>query len=247
MAHGPGHLWQGPLCRPLRRAWTSSTTANQGHLEYDFVLAPGGQTDGHRRCASRVRQKLQLDAQGALQILSHGRQLAFEHPVAVSNGAVERRTLVPASLPPWPVRQCTSKLGGTTTAKPLIIDPVLSYLSYLGAAARTSSVTAISAANVSPGQAAALDSAAISMSPARPVSGQFPQKGGLAAPPAKLLGRHCVLGLRQPRWAPRCHVAGVTLRTSAAPSATPPTRFHGRFEWQRPTITWQHELVGLSR
>ncbi|MGA7741511.1 MAG: SBBP repeat-containing protein [Polyangia bacterium] len=155
---------------------------NQGHLEYDFVVAPGA-----RPAAIGVRfegaQKLELDAQGTLQIQSLGRQLAFEHPVAYQmDGA--RRTPVPASyrLAGETVR---FKLGVYDHSKPLIIDPVLSYLSYLGGSGADIVGNGGIGNNVNPGQAAALDSAGNLYVTGSTSSANFPQTGGLAAPPAK--------------------------------------------------------------
>ena len=155
---------------------------NQGHLEYDFVLAPGA-----KPAAIGVRfegaQKLRLDAQGTLKIQSQGRHLAFEHPVAYQmDGA--RRTLVPASyrLAGKTVR---FKLGVYDHSKPLIIDPVLSYLSYLGGSGADIVGNGNIGSNVSPGQAAALDSAGNLYVTGSTSSANFPQTGGLAAPPAK--------------------------------------------------------------
>jgi hypothetical protein len=129
---------------------------NQGHLEYDFVLAPGA-----KPAAIGVRfegaQKLQLDAQGTLQIQSQGRQLAFEHPVAYQMDG-ERRTPVPASYR-LAGKTVHFKLGDYDHSKPLIIDPVLSYLSYLGGSGADIVGNGNIGSNVSPGQAAALDSA----------------------------------------------------------------------------------------
>ena len=155
---------------------------NQGHLEYDFVLAPGA-----KPMAIGVRfegaQKLQLDAQGTLQIQSHGRQLAFEHPAAYQMDG-ERRTLVPASYR-LAGRTVHFKLGVYDHSKPLIIDPVLSYLSYLGGSGADIVGNGGIGNNVNPGQAAALDSAGNLYVTGSTSSANFPQTGGLAAPPAK--------------------------------------------------------------
>ena len=155
---------------------------NQGHLEYDFILAPGANP-----MAIGVRfegaQKLQIDAQGTLRIQSQGRQLAFERPAAYQmDGA--RRTLVAASyrLAGKTVR---FKLGVYDRSKPLIIDPVLSYLSYLGGSGADIVGNGNIGSNVSPGQGAALDSAGNLYVTGSTSSANFPQKGGLAAPPAK--------------------------------------------------------------
>ena len=95
-----------------------------------------------------------------------------------------RRTLVPASyrLAGKTVR---FKLGVYDHSKPLIIDPVLSYLSYLGGSGADIVGNGNIGSNVSPGQAAALDSAGNLYVTGSTSSANFPQKGGLAAPPAK--------------------------------------------------------------
>jgi len=102
---------------------------HQGHLEYDFDVAPGADAN---RIAVRFRgaDKLQLSADGNLSIETRGGEIAFLRPVAYQwNG--KRRVPVTAQ---YRVAGKTVHfaLGAYDHRKALVVDPVLSYFSYLG-------------------------------------------------------------------------------------------------------------------
>lgn len=101
----------------------------QGRLEYDFAVAAGASAKTIRLGVEGA-DHMRLDDDGGLKVNSNGHEIAFEHPVAYQLRA-GRRIPVTARY----------KLAGNTLRfevgaydhrKRLIIDPVLSYFSYLG-------------------------------------------------------------------------------------------------------------------
>src|SRR5579863_1710139 len=101
---------------------------NQRQLEYDFVVAPG--TDTNQIAWQIDGAPPQLDKNGDLELNTPGGPVRFLPPVAyqVTDG---KRQLVNAT---YVVAGGTVRfaLGEYDHSKALIIDPVLSYFSYLG-------------------------------------------------------------------------------------------------------------------
>jgi len=112
---------------------------NQRQLEYDFVVAPGadpkaielavsGSPDGE----SAARIPLRIDAQGDLVVRSDDGEVRFHKPVVYQPGAAGKRVAVQGQY-------ALSRKGGVSfevarydRSKPLVIDPVLAYSTYLG-------------------------------------------------------------------------------------------------------------------
>jgi hypothetical protein len=101
----------------------------QGRLEYDFAIAAGASAKPIR-LAIEGAERVSLDGKGGLRMRAKHHEVAFEHPVAYQIAA-GRRVPVAAryKLAGNTVR---FELGAYDHGKPLIIDPVLSYFSYLG-------------------------------------------------------------------------------------------------------------------
>ena len=102
----------------------------QRHLEYDLVVAPGADP-------ARIRLRLagmdtmKLDEQGALQLQVAQRTLSLSKPVIYQEAAGKRKA-VDGGYILLADNQVGLRLGAYDTTKPLIIDPVLNYSSYLG-------------------------------------------------------------------------------------------------------------------
>jgi hypothetical protein len=101
---------------------------NQRQLEYDFVVAPGAdptriawQIDG----ASAV-----IDAGGNLVLNSDGDPASFKKPVVYQMIGDKKIAIDGAFASDG--SKITFRLGSYDRARPLVIDPVLSYSSYLG-------------------------------------------------------------------------------------------------------------------
>jgi hypothetical protein len=101
---------------------------NQRQLEYDFVVAPGADS-------SRIAWKIggagaTLDAEGGLVLTAAHGAAGFKKPVVYQMDG-DRRTAVECAFV-VAGDQIRFKLGSYNHARALIIDPVLSYSSYLG-------------------------------------------------------------------------------------------------------------------
>jgi hypothetical protein len=110
---------------------------NQGRLEYDFVVAPGA--DAGRIAFSVETQgetpalRARVDHDGDLVILAGGQELRFGRPVVYQAGSepgarvpIEGRYVLKAN------NKVGFELSRYDRSKQLVIDPVLSYSSYLG-------------------------------------------------------------------------------------------------------------------
>ena len=108
---------------------------NQGQLEYDFVVNPGG-SSGVIRLAVHGAQSLTLDAQGDLVVHSAGGDVLEKAPVVyqVING-VQRA--VAARFVLQNGNQLGFAVGAYDASLPLVIDPVLAYSTYLGGSGTT--------------------------------------------------------------------------------------------------------------
>lgn len=107
---------------------------NQQRLEYDFVVAPHADPNRirlHFAGASSVR----VNRAGDLIVRTQGRELTWQKPTVYQEGAAGRH-LVPAS---FRLRKRSDSspilsfvLGSYDAGRPLVIDPVLLYSTYLG-------------------------------------------------------------------------------------------------------------------
>jgi hypothetical protein len=156
----------------------------QGRLEYDFAIAARASVKPIRLAFEGV-ERLRLDERGSLKVRTAGHEVAFEPPVAYQISA-GRRALVAAHyhIDGTAVR---FEVGSYDHSKQLIIDPVLSYFSYLGGSGYD--VAGIATPTGSPsytsGQAAAIDGAGALYVTGYTNSTNFPTQSAFAPPPAK--------------------------------------------------------------
>jgi hypothetical protein len=161
----------------------------QGKLEYDFAVAPnadpkaiGLQFEG--------AAGLGVDNQGNLQVRSHGGEITFLRPVAYQEIG-SRRVPVNAT---YRVSGNTLrfKMGAYDHRERLIIDPVLSYFSYLGGTGTNNIGAASPTGGPSGGngsQAAAVDAAGDLYVTGYTSASNFPTAAAFqASPPAKVSG-----------------------------------------------------------
>ena len=159
----------------------------QGRLEYDFAVAPGANA-GKIRLAFQGADRLRLDGNGNLEVSAHGRTLAFERPVAYQ--LVGERHVPIAATYRIQGNAIKFDIGPYDHSRALIIDPVLSYFSYLGGAAADNVGAAIPSSGNLSGQAAAVDGAGHLYVVGYTYSSNFPTKGtGIGAIPAKYNGQ----------------------------------------------------------
>jgi hypothetical protein len=117
---------------------------HQGLLEHDFVVAPGADPT-QIRFAVAGAEKIDLEPSGDLVLQAGGQELHLRKPVAyqeingsrreiagkytlLPNGSREIRRVAPATS----AREVAFNVGDYDETRPLVIDPVLVYSTYLG-------------------------------------------------------------------------------------------------------------------
>ncbi len=103
---------------------------NQGQLEYDFVVAPGVDP-GAIRIAIRGAQGIALDAGGNLVMHMAGGDLVQHAPVIYQESG-DARQAVAGEFVLGPNDEVGFHVGVYDPSRPLVIDPILSYSTYLG-------------------------------------------------------------------------------------------------------------------
>lgn len=105
---------------------------NARRLEYDFNVAPGADA---RRIQLEIGEgwNARLTAQGALEMRSRdGHTFHFDKPVSYQLAATGERSPVSTSYRLHGSRRFSFTLGAYDRSRPLVIDPVLLYGTYLG-------------------------------------------------------------------------------------------------------------------
>jgi uncharacterized repeat protein (TIGR01451 family) len=103
---------------------------NQRQLEYDFILA-GDAQPGRIGIDFKGADGLQIDNEGGLIIQLAGGTMHWAKPVAYQESAAGRKE-VACRFALRAAHQAGFELGPYDTTKPLVIDPVLIYSTYLG-------------------------------------------------------------------------------------------------------------------
>jgi hypothetical protein len=103
---------------------------NQGQLEYDFVLAPRADPAAIRLSVQGT-QGVRLDAQGDLVLHTAGGDVVEHSPVVYQNIGGKRQS-VDGQFVLEGNGQVGFRVGAYDHSKPLVIDPVLAYSTYLG-------------------------------------------------------------------------------------------------------------------
>jgi len=102
--------------------WYGSQTA----LEYDFVVNPGGEV-AQVRVAFEGAEKVQLDGDGNLIASNNGEQVKHCAPVVYQGTST-----IPGKYVLKGTNEIGFEVGAYDHSKPLVIDPVLIYSSYIG-------------------------------------------------------------------------------------------------------------------
>jgi len=109
---------------------------NQDQLEYDFIVAPGADPSSIR-LAFDGAEKIEIEASGDLALHMRGGAMRQRKPLVYQEAHGARRE-IPSRYtirnPGVPIRnqEVAIEVGEYDATKPLIIDPVLVYSSYLG-------------------------------------------------------------------------------------------------------------------
>jgi hypothetical protein len=104
--------------------------SGEGHLEYDFVLAPHARADAIRVRFAGVPE-MRITPDGALEMRLDGRTLTHRAPVAWQEAAGVRRA-VPVAYVLRDDHTLGFRPGPHDPALPLTIDPVVIYSTFLG-------------------------------------------------------------------------------------------------------------------
>ena len=102
----------------------------QRQLEHDFVIVPGADP-GSITMAVEGAERLSVDVQGDLVLALKGGEVRFQKPVVYQEVEGVRRE-IPSSYMLKGARQVGFQVAAYDASQPLIIDPVLSYSTYLG-------------------------------------------------------------------------------------------------------------------
>ena len=137
----------------------------QRHLEYDLVVAPGADP-AQIRLRLAGMDAVNLDERGALQLRVTDRTLSLSKPVIYQQTADGKKT-VDGGYVMLADNQVGLTLGAYDPSRPLIIDPVLTYSTYLGG----------SGAEL--GRGVAVDSAKNAYIIGQTASGNFPVTAGV--------------------------------------------------------------------
>jgi hypothetical protein len=102
----------------------------QGQLEYDLVVAPGADPSAINLAYEGV-EKMHIDSQGDLVLQAAGREIR-QHKPRIYQEIKEGRQAIAGNYVVKEDRQVALELSGYDVGKTLIIDPALSYSTYLG-------------------------------------------------------------------------------------------------------------------
>ena len=102
----------------------------QRQLEYDFVIAPGADA-GRIRLNVRGAGKLRIDANGDLVIALANGEVRFNRPVAYQRSASGKQ-IVSSEYALSGAHSVEFRVGQYDRSRELVIDPILSYSTYLG-------------------------------------------------------------------------------------------------------------------
>jgi hypothetical protein len=123
---------------------------NQGRLEYDFVVQPGadpsvirlalGSRTGERAAGSERSPKTNIDGNGDLVAAVDGGEVRFHKPVVYQPSSADAQSVaerIPVSgrFTVNAKREVAFVIPEYDRTKPLVIDPVLAYSTYLGGGA----------------------------------------------------------------------------------------------------------------
>jgi hypothetical protein len=104
---------------------------NQKQLEYDFIVSPGANPRAIQ-LSFTGEQKLKVDANGDLLISTPAGEVRMRRPLAYQQDARGTRQIVAANYSLRGTHGAGINVGHYDQRRPLVIDPVLEYSTYLG-------------------------------------------------------------------------------------------------------------------
>src|SRR5512132_494930 len=103
---------------------------NQGQLEYDFVVAPGADP-GALKLVFRGADRIEINAAGELVLSTASGDIRMHAPVIYQETAGVRTPVAGGYVLKEP-QQVSFEVAAYDTSRPLVIDPMLVYSTYLG-------------------------------------------------------------------------------------------------------------------
>ncbi|MGH7945869.1 MAG: SBBP repeat-containing protein, partial [Opitutaceae bacterium] len=103
---------------------------NQRQLEYDFIVAPGADP-GNIMLDFQGAERMEVNAEGALVLHLAGGAMRQKKPVIYQEVGGVRREIA-GSYVLWGASRVGFEVAAYDTSRPLVIDPVLAYSTYLG-------------------------------------------------------------------------------------------------------------------
>jgi hypothetical protein len=110
---------------------------NLGKLEYDFVVAPGSDPS---RIAMGIDGRLKIDEYGNLVVGTNAGEVRFQKPVSYQPTPTKGRRSIEAEYVLTAENRVSFRVGAYDRTRSLIIDPVLSYSTYLGGSSADGSI-----------------------------------------------------------------------------------------------------------
>ncbi len=156
---------------------------NQRRLEYDFIVAPGADPKAIQLKIVGA-QKMRVNAHGDLVLSVPGGEVELQRPLIYQNVRGERRE-IPGNYTIDGLHRVSFSVLSYDRSAPLILDPVLSYATYLGGTATDT------------GNAIAVDGSGDAFVAGSTLSTDFPAgtNGGVTAAPSPNLGASFVAEL----------------------------------------------------
>src|SRR5262249_23171654 len=104
---------------------------SQHRLEYDFMVAPGADPDAIR-LSFEGADGVELDGRGDLRLYSATGEVRQRKPVVYQEMDGQRQPIEGRYVLKGTTPQVTLQVGPYDRSRPLVIDPVLDYSTYLG-------------------------------------------------------------------------------------------------------------------
>ncbi len=153
---------------------------NQRQLEYDFIVAAGADPN---RIAWRIDgARASVDAKGDLTLSAPNGLATFRKPVVYQMWGARKANVEGAFVVAG--RQVSFRLGTYDRSKPLVIDPILTYVTYLASTGtdEISQTTGPGILHNGSGQGMAIDAAGSVYVTGRTASSDFPTKNPYETP-----------------------------------------------------------------
>ncbi len=112
---------------------------NKGHLEFDFQLSPGA-APSNIQMHFEGAKSLRIDGKGNLVVTAKDGQIVFRRPIIYQPAEAGRKDFVTGNFRIIEEDSISFAVSRYDRSRPLIIDPILNYSTYIGTEAGASSI-----------------------------------------------------------------------------------------------------------